>query len=50
MKINNYLQQELVDLVTKDSDLFDFIQNTCLDGLWHWDLQNPEHEWMNARF
>lgn len=50
MKINNYLQQELGDLVTKDSALFDFIQNTCLDGLWYWDLQNPEHEWMNARF
>jgi PAS domain S-box-containing protein len=21
-----------------------------LDGLWYWDLENPENEWMNAKF
>jgi PAS domain S-box-containing protein len=33
-----------------DESIFDFIQNSSLDGLWYWDLENPENEWMNARF
>ncbi len=46
----NYLQQELYDLVKKDEKIFDFIQDSVLDGLWFWDLNNPENEWMNDKF
>jgi len=45
-----YLKQELYNLLKKDTKIFDFIQNVCLDGLWFWDLENPENEWMNPVF
>ena len=46
----NYLQKELYDLVQTDRRIFDFLQQGSLDGLWYWDLENPEEEWMNERF
>lgn len=46
----NYLKKELYDLVKTDSTIFDFIQSSSLDGLWYWDLENPEEEWMNSDF
>jgi len=46
----NYLQQELHDLIQKDIKVFEFIQTSALDGLWYWDLENPENEWMSERF
>lgn len=45
-----YLKKELYALIQSDVSIFDFIQNGSLDGLWYWDLENPENEWMNARF
>jgi PAS domain S-box-containing protein len=47
---SNYLKTELYELIKKDESIFDFIQESSLDGLWYWDLQNPENEWMNAKF
>ncbi|MHA7056199.1 PAS domain-containing protein [Aquimarina sp. M1] len=46
----NYLQQELYDLIKKDEKIFNFLQDSVLDGLWFWDLNNPENEWMNTKF
>lgn len=45
-----YLKDELYELIKTDESIFDFIQEGSLDGLWYWDLENPENEWMNARF
>lgn len=45
-----YLRDELYELIRNDETLFDFIQEYTMDGLWYWDLKNPENEWMNARF
>lgn len=45
-----YLKKELYSLIKKDDNIFDFIQNVCLDGLWFWDLEKPENEWMNPVF
>ena len=47
---NNYLKKELYDLVQKDPQIFDFIQEAILDGVWYWDLENPENEWMSPKF
>jgi PAS domain S-box-containing protein len=33
-----------------DNSIFDFIQESALDGLWYWDLEKPEEEWMNPKF
>ncbi|HPI09688.1 MAG TPA: PAS domain S-box protein [Catalimonadaceae bacterium] len=45
-----YLKRELYELMKTDDLIFDFIQDSSLDGLWYWDLEKPEEEWMNARF
>ncbi len=46
----HYLEEELYKLLKKDESIFDFIQNGILDGLWYWDLENPEIGWINSRF
>ena len=48
--MGHYLKKELYELIKKDERIFDFIQEGSLDGLWYWDLENPENEWMNPRF
>lgn len=45
-----YLKKELYDLIKIDSEFFEFIHNNSLDGLWYWDLENPEKEWMSEKF
>ena len=45
----HYLKKELYDLL-KDSTIFEFLQLGSLDGIWYWDLENPENEWMSPRF
>jgi len=47
---DHYLKQELYKLMQQDSTLFDFLQDGSLDGVWYWDLENPEQEWMSDRF
>jgi len=46
-KHDNYLKQELYQLIKTDETIFDFIHEKSLDGLWYWDLENPENEWMS---
>lgn len=46
----HYLKKELYELIKNDESIFEFLQGGSLDGLWYWDLEKPEHEWMSARF
>ena len=46
----HYLKKELYHRISTHPEIFDFIQEGSLDGLWYWDLQNPEEEWMSPRF
>ncbi len=46
----HYLKQELYELVRTDPQIFDFLQRGSLDGIWYWDLENPENEWMSTGF
>ncbi len=48
--MGHYLKKELYELVKGDETIFDFIQEGSLDGIWYWDLEHPENEWMSARF
>ena len=50
MKDNHYLKQELYALVKTDSTIFDFVLESSIDGLWYWDLDHPEEEWMSPKF
>ena len=47
---NHYLKTELYSRLRENPQIFDFIQEAALDGLWLWDLENPEHEWMSPGF
>ncbi len=47
---SHYLEMELQERVKSDPIIFDFIQHAVLDGLWYWDLESPENEWMNEQF
>lgn len=46
----HYLKKELYDLIQKDPAIFEFLQSGSLDGIWYWDLENQENEWMSPRF
>ncbi|WP_016954526.1 PAS domain-containing hybrid sensor histidine kinase/response regulator [Catenovulum agarivorans] len=46
----HYLENELRTLIQQDPEIFKFVESVALDGLWYWDLTQPEHEWMNERF
>ncbi len=46
----NYLKSELYDLINNDTSIFEFIQLGSLDGIWYWDLENIENEWMSPKF
>jgi PAS domain S-box-containing protein len=46
----HYLKRELYDLLRADPGVFDFIQTASLDGLWYWNAEKPEDEWISPRF
>jgi len=46
----HYLQKELYSLLGDNPDIFGFVKKSILDGIWFWDLENPENEWMSERF
>ena len=48
--MTHYLKDELYLKISQSPELFDFIQEAALDGLWYWDLEQPEHEWLNPKF
>lgn len=48
--MEHYLKKELYEAIRQSPDLFDFIQEAALDGLWYWDLEQPENEWLSPRF
>ena len=45
----HYLHQEFEALMREPATLR-FLDAGALDGLWYWDLENPEHEWMSPGF
>lgn len=38
----HYLEAELIQLFRENSEIYEFIGAAALDGLWFWDLENPE--------
>ena len=50
MNQNNYLKTELYEIIQKDSKIFDFLEENSLDGIWYWDLENPQNEWLSPKF
>lgn len=46
----HYLQKELFEQVQNDQSTFEFLMRSCADGMWFWDLEKPENEWMSSDF
>ena len=46
----HYLKTELYELVRKDPAIFEFLQAGSLDGIWYWDVERQDQEWMSPRF
>lgn len=47
---DHYLKRELYDRVSRDPAVFEFLQSGSLDGVWYWNLERPDDEWMSPRF
>ena len=47
MPEDNYLKTELSNLLKANDKTWEFLQAGSLDGVWYWDLENPENEWMS---
>jgi PAS domain S-box-containing protein len=46
----HYLEQELVEQIQTNPAMWEFLQTSSLDGVWYWDLENIENEWMSPEF
>lgn len=46
----HYLERELETLLREDKLMFEFFQHDVVDGLWYWDLVEPDNEWMSPNF
>lgn len=46
----NYLLRELKELSHSPEELLWFFDSGFADGIWYWDLENPDNEWFSDRF
>lgn len=46
----HYLKEELYRLMRTDDTVFEFLQIGSLDGIWYWNLERKDDEWMSPRF
>ena len=46
----HYLEQELEELISSSTKTWEFIRSGSLDGVWYWDLENPDQEYMSPEF
>ncbi len=50
MTDKHYLEAELDARLKRDPEIWEFIRKSSLDGVWFWDLEDPENEWMSPEF
>lgn len=46
----HYLEAELLARFGTDPIFFRHVERCCFDGMWYWDLEYPEHEYLSPRF
>ncbi len=47
---DHYLKRELEERLTTDPVMWHFLQQGSLDGVWYWDLERDDNEWMSPEF
>ena len=45
-----YLKSELSTLLREDGEIWTFLQQGSLDGVWYWDLERSDNEWISPEF
>jgi len=45
-----YLEKELYELFKTNDEIISFVNNEMLDGIWYWDLEKPEYEYLSPSF
>lgn len=48
--MKNYLEKEFYELIKRDKRIFEYIQKKATDGIWYWDIENPDNEWLSDEF
>ena len=50
--VNNehYLKTELDQKFASDPEMWSFLQLGSLDGVWYWNIEQPDDEWMSPEF
>lgn len=46
----HYLETELASLFETERDTWRFVQSASLDGVWYWDLENPDNLWISPEY
>lgn len=46
----HYLEAELEHRIRSDSEIWRFVRAGSLDGVWYWDLENPEQQYISPEF
>lgn len=49
-KNTHYLEQELTDFFKADTEIWNFFQRHSLDGVWYWDLEEPDNLWVSPEY
>ena len=49
MRKKHYLEEEFYQKIQKDKLIFDFLETNSLDGIWYWDMENPENKWLSLK-
>lgn len=47
---DHYLKTELEHEMSVNPAMWQFVQEASLDGVWYWDLEQPDQEWMSPEF
>lgn len=46
----HYLETELEERLRTDPEIWTFLRAGSLDGVWYWDLEKPDAEWLSPEF
>lgn len=46
----HYLEEELLAFLGMNQEVFKFFDENIMDGIWYWDLENPQHEYLSPGF
>ncbi|EDY80787.1 PAS fold family [Verrucomicrobiia bacterium DG1235] len=47
---DHYLKRELYEKFRTNPEVIEFLDNSSIDGIWYWDIENPDREWMSPKF